>query len=196
MNEKPNMTDGCCHDQNVPFPQSLFSLILQYVCDLGEKLENPTIVFDLDLTIFPTFPGSRTMNDSVWLYKRALECGYKICFVTARPLYPENLRSTKEQLRRSGLGLYSKLMLMPEMWNKDDISVSEYKLYMRRLLNEDGYDIVLNVGDRWGDIFSLSNPKALAFARSYHEDSFILLESQNSDPSLLALKLPAKRANH
>lgn len=150
--------------------------------DLGTS-RRPAIVLDIDDTALSTFAVQRRLGfgwvPSLWdewvasgvapahpgvlaLYRYALERGVAVFFVTGRR---EHLREpTVRQLRAAGYGRWVQLYLKPDDYDQD--SVVPYKSGARREIEEQGFDILLNVGDQWSDLeggharatFKLPNP--------------------------------------
>lgn len=153
---------------------------------LDEELETatrPAIVLDIDDTALSTFAVQRSLGfgwvPDEWdewvrtanapahrgvleLYRHAIRNGVAVFFVTGRR---EHLRaSTERQLRDAGYGRWVKLHMKPDDYDKS--SVIPYKVAERRSIEEQGFEILVNVGDQWSDLdggraratFKLPNP--------------------------------------
>lgn len=143
----------------------------------------PAIVLDVDDTALSTFaiqqrlgfgwvpdgwdewartataPAHRGILD---LYRHALRKGVAVFFVTGRR---EDLRAaTERQLRAAGYGRWVGLSMKPDDY--DEPSAVPFKVARRRAIEEEGFEILLNVGDQWSDLeggharatFKLPNP--------------------------------------
>ena len=96
------------------------------------------------------------------LFRRARKLGVEVFFVTGRR---ERLRGpTERNLRRAGYQGWTELVMKP-----DDArlkSAADYKTPARRRLTEEGYTIIVNLGDQPSDLtggyaeqsFKLPNP--------------------------------------
>lgn len=143
----------------------------------------PAIVLDVDDTALSTFAVQRRLGfgwvPSHWtqwvetgvapahlgvlaLYRHALDRGVAVFFVTGRR---ERLReATERQLRAAGYDHWAELHLKPDDYTER--SVVPYKAGVRRAIEEQGFEIVLNMGDQWSDLkggftratFKLPNP--------------------------------------
>lgn len=82
------------------------------------------------------------------LYRLAKSAGVPVFFVTGRK---ENLRGyTERQLRAAGFGEWAGLYLSPVDYDED--SIVPFKSGIRKKLTEEGWRIVLNMGDQWSDL--------------------------------------------
>lgn len=147
------------------------------------KGKKPAIVLDIDETSLSnyailaqhSFGGSKSellkaisrannpaMAPILQLYKYAKTHHVAVFFVTARN---EQMRSvTKNNLKRAGFEDWDKLY----MRGKDNhgASVEAYKTAARKEITDNGYDIILNIGDQDSDLaggyadktFKLPNP--------------------------------------
>ena len=71
-----------------------------------------------------------------------------VFFITGRP---ESQRAvTERNLAEQGYANWQKLILRPASAASE--TTTAYKSSMRALIVEDGYKIVLNVGDQWSDL--------------------------------------------
>ncbi|XP_020097842.1 stem 28 kDa glycoprotein-like isoform X2 [Ananas comosus] len=87
------------------------------------------------------------LPESLNLYKKLLSLGIKIVFLTGRT---ENQRDvTARNLKRAGYHTWEKLVLKGD---GDKRSAVSYKSGERQKLENEGYNIVGNIGDQWSDI--------------------------------------------
>jgi len=129
----------------------------------------PAIVLDVDDTALSTFAVQRRLGfgwvPSHWtqwvesgvapphpgvlaLYRHALDRGVAVFFITGRR---ERLReATERQLRAAGYDRWAGLYLKPDDYT--EWSVVPYKAGVRRAIEEQGSEIVLNMGDQWSDL--------------------------------------------
>ena len=96
------------------------------------------------------------------LYKQAKQSGVTIFFITGRS---EELRViTEANLKKVGFTEWEKLFMKPEKY--DHHSEIPYKSAARKSIEEEGYTIVVNIGDQWSDlagghsesVYKLPNP--------------------------------------
>lgn len=96
------------------------------------------------------------------LYQYAKDNGASIFFITGRD---ENLRAaTEKNLKEQGFTEWIKLYMKP--MDYDNKSVIPYKSGARKEIQNEGYQIVVNLGDQWSDlaggyserVFKLPNP--------------------------------------
>jgi acid phosphatase len=153
---------------------------------LDERLpgvSRPAIVFDIDDTVLSNYPVRKdaafgfvqalwtkwaetdpapAIDGTVALYHHALARGVAVFFITGRR---EPLRAaTERQLRDAGVDRWTGLYLEPADYAEP--SVVPYKSGVRRKITEDGYRILVNIGDQWSDLeggfadttFKLPNP--------------------------------------
>jgi len=143
----------------------------------------PAIVFDIDETVLSNWQfissndyglpakewqafQEKAINARIQptylLYREALKNDVAVFLITGRRT-PERAATT-QNLRRAGFDAYDGLFLRPV--SDDRPSVIPYKSGTRRSIEEDGYTIVLNIGDQWSDLeggsavktFKLPNP--------------------------------------
>ncbi len=143
----------------------------------------PALVLDIDDTALSTYAVQKDLGfgwvPPLWdrwvreevapahpailsLYRDALEQGVAVFFVTGRR---EHLRAaTERQLRAAGYDRWVALYLKPDDYAAG--SVVPYKAGARRQIEEQGFEILVNVGDQWSDLeggharsaFKLPNP--------------------------------------
>lgn len=102
------------------------------------------------------------INPTLKLYQFAKEKDVSIFFITGRP---EKLRlDTEANLKLVGYTEWNKVFLKPDDYDKK--SVIPYKSGARKSIEEEGYHIVVNIGDQWSDlagghserVFKMPNP--------------------------------------
>lgn len=82
------------------------------------------------------------------LFKYALQNHISIFFVTGRF---EKMRAlTVNNLNRAGYSGWTELFLKPSSYHEN--SAIPYKSAVRKLISDEGYDIVLNIGDQKSDL--------------------------------------------
>jgi acid phosphatase len=121
-----------------------FGMIPQLVVEDIEKAEDPAI--------------EATMK----LYEYAKEKGIAIFLITGR--YEKLRGATQKNLRSVGYAEWDGLYLKPNDYAKK--SVIPYKSSTRKMIQEKGYTIVVNIGDQFSDlaggyaerVFKLPNP--------------------------------------
>ena len=83
------------------------------------------------------------------MYRQLLERGYEAVFVTSRS--EQYREATLANLQRANYGTFERLVMrQPEelLW-----TVFQYKsTARRRLVEEDGFNVVASIGDQWSDI--------------------------------------------
>ncbi|MDP1614230.1 MAG: HAD family acid phosphatase [Methylococcales bacterium] len=97
------------------------------------------------------------------LYQTAIKQGVHVFFVTGRQT-SECTQATQRNLRKAGFHDWSALYCRPE--NDANHSVSQFKTNVRKHLTEQGYKIIVNMGDQQSDLrggyaekgFKLPNP--------------------------------------
>ncbi|MCF6766120.1 hypothetical protein L3V82_10085 [Thiotrichales bacterium 19S3-7] len=92
------------------------------------------------------------------LYDFLLACDVSIFIITAREL--SSLEITKTNLAHCGYHTYEKLFLKP---NTTELSFSDYKAAIRKDIIGQGYQIILNIGDKLSD-----------FQGGYYDQGFLL----------------------
>ena len=93
------------------------------------------------------------------LYNFALELGFSLFIITGND---ENHRPfTIETLNRNGYSNWSKLYLKPSDYKED--TIRKFKTACRKEIEEEGYRIVLNLGDQYSDLLG-----------GYSEKNFLL----------------------
>ena len=106
------------------------------------------VVFDIDDTAINTSTRGDVHPEFKQVYDIAVQHGYNIFFVTARPEHSVNVQWTVQQLLASGFLKIDGLRLMPPAEKYDTIEAfSLYKYRTRYDIFNAEYNIVLNVGD-------------------------------------------------
>jgi acid phosphatase len=149
----------------------------------ARRVAKPAVVLDIDETalsnwdflrahamdIFsPAFPewsathGASVLPATLAIFNEARRAGVPVFFITGRA---EAMRATTErELRAAGYSGWAAIHLKPD--NYPHHSIIPFKSGVRRALEGQGYDIVLNMGDQWSDLeggaarrtFKLPNP--------------------------------------
>lgn len=96
------------------------------------------------------------------LYNFARANRIAVFFITGR--YEHQRAATAKNLAQAGFSGYQKLYLKPENYHSK--SVEPYKVTLRRKIEKEGYDIIVNIGDQESDLkgsyadmsFKLPNP--------------------------------------
>ena len=132
--------------------------------------ERLAVVFDIDDTLLSNYPhihsigfGYIPSNWDAWvargeapaikpmreLFLMARHLGCDVFLITDRE-DPSDRAVTEANLRREGLGDYTRLIMRPDDGQK--LSVSDRKTAARRALYREGYTIVANLGDQESDL--------------------------------------------
>jgi predicted secreted acid phosphatase len=143
----------------------------------------PAIVLDIDETALSNYPDMVKLNfggtlqqfiamedkgkdkaivPTLKLYRFAKENHVAIFFITGR--FEEERKITEENLKNAGYTEFNGLFLRQGQYRTAPAAV--YKTAIRKQLTEQGYDILLNVGDQKSDLrggysdktFKLPNP--------------------------------------
>lgn len=131
--------------------------------------KRPALVLDIDDTALSTFDVQRRLGfgwvPNEWdawvqeatapphrgileLYRHAMKSGVAVFFITGRR---EHLReATERQLRAAGYSRWVGLHMKPDDYDED--SVVPYKSARRREIEEQGFEILANVGDQQSDL--------------------------------------------
>jgi len=111
------------------------------------------VVFDIDDTAIPV-RSEEVPADFKKVYDLANSLQYAIFFVTARPTVPGNTQFTLQQLQSVGFTRIDGLYMMPVEEMREP-NYSRYKYSARQQIEQQGYSVVLNVGDSWNDLMLL-----------------------------------------
>lgn len=143
---------------------------LAVVFDIDEtSLSNYAILLSLDFAFVGSLlvPQLEKAEDPaidpiLKLYRFASDNDIAIFFITGRK---ETLRTaTEKNLKDAGFTQWDKLFMKPDNYEKE--SVIPYKSSSRKSIEEEGYTIIVNIGDQWSDlaggyskrVFKLPNP--------------------------------------
>ncbi|XP_047179872.1 stem 28 kDa glycoprotein-like [Vigna umbellata] len=88
------------------------------------------------------------LPESLKLYRKLVSLGIKIVFITGRPL--SQLDVTASNLKKAGYYKWDKLITKDPSYNGK--TAVTYKSNERRKIEEQGYNIIGNIGDQWSDI--------------------------------------------
>lgn len=124
--------------------------ILDYYNQGKFSAPKPCVVFDIDDTLIDSRDGS-LIEQMVRVYDYVKKLGIPIFLVTARPV--QYIKDTKQQLAELGITGYQNLFHV----GYDEVVLSQEpylisdkarrKSFVRKLLEEYGYQIILNLGD-------------------------------------------------
>jgi acid phosphatase len=92
--------------------------------------------------------ASMPIEGTLRLFAHAREAGVAVFFITGRP--GEQREATARNLQAAGYKNWSGLRL--RVGDEKKMSTVEYKSTERRKIVEDGYRIVMNIGDQWSDL--------------------------------------------
>lgn len=143
---------------------------LAVVFDIDEtSLSNYKILLSLDFAYHSHVLLSElkeaddpAIKPTLKLYQFAKDKDLAIFFITGRP---EKLRiATEANLVSSGYTDWNKVFLKPDDYDRK--SVIPYKSGTRKSITDEGYTIVVNIGDQWSDlaggyserVFKMPNP--------------------------------------
>lgn len=107
----------------------------------------PIVVFDIDDTLIDSKTGN-IIHTMMHLYQRILDMGIPIYLVTARP--PQYRKETLLELQKNNITGYKHLYMVDNYVQRDDKAMRKAKV--RRYLEDEGYEILLNIGDDPGDM--------------------------------------------
>ena len=125
---------------------SFDSIICNYIKNFKRREKPLAIVFDIDDTII--FLKSGKVNDKAKIvYDCALKNNIQVFFITARSV--KRTLSTQIELKEKGFSVYNSLYLMP----LNDNFVGKYKEDRRNDILKN-YEIILNMGDQWTDLYA------------------------------------------
>jgi acid phosphatase len=99
-------------------------------------------------TVWARSAQAPAIESTLRLFQKARQLQVAVFFISGRP---ESLRvATEQNLQTQGYASWSELILRP---NEDKSgSVAEFKSSARRSITDEGYRIVLNVGDQFSDL--------------------------------------------
>ncbi|HRE32568.1 MAG TPA: HAD family acid phosphatase, partial [Candidatus Berkiella sp.] len=93
--------------------------------------------------------GAEPILSTLSLYQHAIEQGIAVFFVSERPNTPELMAITVKNLKSAGFEQWEELILKPI---DNESSVQAFKTNARRHIAQQGFDIVLNIGDQETDL--------------------------------------------
>lgn len=107
---------------------------------------------------------STVISETLVLYNFAKQHNVAVFFVSGRPQSMQAI--TEKNLIADGYKAWDGLFLRPEDYNKTHKTIVPFKVQTRKQLEDQGYDIVLTIGDQDSDIsggyadktFKLPNP--------------------------------------
>lgn len=154
------------HEVDIQFQQA--KIFLNHYLT-SNKTQKPAIVLDIDETVLSNYEALRSQNfnddetafikqitsgnyhaipAALDLYHYAKEKNVAVFFITGRY---ENFRaSTIKNLHQAGFDGWDGLYLKPVDYHAK--SAAPYKTKTRQKIQENGYDIVLNIGDQKSDL--------------------------------------------
>jgi acid phosphatase len=168
------------HDSGA-YEQDIDAIIYQaqaYLSEVAAKQEKQpskeklAVIFDIDETSLSNYANMRMLNfggsldeinrliaqeknapaipATLSLYKQALKENVHVFFVTGR--YDTSLlrKNTVQNLHAAGFEQYVGLMMKPTDYKEHSASI--YKTAMRKKITDQGYHIVLNIGDQMSDL--------------------------------------------
>lgn len=103
------------------------------------------VVYDIDRTLVND--DHTPIPEIIDTYRRVIELGFRTVIITARANFPIITQTTVEELEHIGVKHYSELYLMPP-----GDSPEKYKTNLRKSIENQGYEIVMSVGDMMFDI--------------------------------------------
>lgn len=154
------------------YQQDLNCVVAQAYMYLKSKLPakpNQALTFDIDDTVLSTWQYNKSNDfgyDKYWaqhwenqanfpvikpmlnLYTFAKKQGYKVFFITGRK--PNLTDATQLNLLKAGFKNWDGIFFKPNDYRES--SLIPYKSGMRKALTEEGYSIILNMGDQESDL--------------------------------------------
>ena len=121
---------------------------------LGTK-KPPAVIFDIDETLLRNRDDDRVSVQDAGqrMYEWAAANRVDIYLVTARRKSPDAFAYAKKQLSKLGydLSVVRKIYMVNKEYDEDEDAGARFKRTIRKRLAQT-HSIVLNAGDRWGDI--------------------------------------------
>jgi len=133
-----------------------------------QSVVNRTVVFDIDDTVLANYPemistdfgyipkifdawvqsaNASAIQQTKWLYERALGEGFNIIFLTGRKDTQE--AATRANLQRVGFTAFSQLITRTP--SEYSLTAEQYKSQRRKDLEVQGYKIIGCIGDQFSD---------------------------------------------
>lgn len=100
------------------------------------------------------------------LYHYAKRRGVDVFFVGTRPNTPEIINATVRNLKQAGYEGWEDLHLKP--LGKEQLSNSEFKTQVRKSIEQQGYSIVVNLGDQTSDLEGGSSELAIKLPNPFY----------------------------
>ena len=152
---------------------------LAYLGCARAMVAKPAISLDIDGTVLLNMPDGHTkcVRHFKNLVDACEKAGISIFYITARPDTSSNRDHTERQLRECGLNKHAKMFMMPSK-----AEYSRYKFKCRLDVANEGYTVLLSVGDQFADV----TRKDLRLA----DDKFYI--GQIGDNSSFGIKLPSE----
>ena len=105
------------------------------------------IVFDIDDTLLNV--DTLTLIPNIYsFYQYCLKKGYTIFIITARAGTEQNIAATAQQLTNLGIGGYNSIYFRKE----HDMNMHSFKENSRRNVYNEGYKVIMSLGDNIWDI--------------------------------------------
>ena len=104
------------------------------------------------------------ITETLALYNFAKQHQVAVFFICGRPQSMQAI--TEKNLKMAGYNDWNGVFLRPENYNETHKTIVPFKSEMRKKLEEEGYDVVINIGDQYSDLsggyadktFKLPNP--------------------------------------
>ena len=130
------------HEDNKSFEYLLNTLLEK------NRYKKVAVSFDIDDTLI--YSNDNTIVKPIYnLYKLCIQKGVAVFLITARLHTSFVYEHTVNQLKKLGITGYKDLYLMPLSYNFNSIA---YKENTRKKITEQGYTIILSIGDQVCDI--------------------------------------------
>lgn len=121
---------------------------------LGTK-KPPAVIFDIDETLLRNREDDRVSVQPVGkrMYEWAARNGIDVFLLTARRKSPDAFAYAKKQLSKLGYDLspVRKMYMVSRDYDQYDDAGARFKQTIRKRISET-HSIVLNAGDKWGDV--------------------------------------------
>ena len=133
--------------------------------------KKPAIVLDIDDTTLSNYERLKALNFggdlALWhankipatdpaipallvLYNLAVKHNVAIFFVTGRHPYEQSI--TEQNLKNVGYTSWTNIYFKPENYSASHKNAAAFKTAMRKQITENGYDIIINIGDQESDL--------------------------------------------
>ncbi len=155
----------------------------------NKRLKKPkklAVVFDIDETVLSNYPlikkanycanaedfdkeinkaNGKAIPSMKAFYQEAKAQGVDVFFITGRPTKLKG--ATLKNLKQQGFKGYKKVYFKPKRYAKDS-TVANYKTAMRKNIEQQGYVIVLNLGDQESDLAGGEAMKAIKLPNPFY----------------------------